>query len=184
MKALARILIPGLSALLLSGLLAGCAPPPLYKVATGAPVPVPAQVARTPERYQGRTVVWGGTVVQVSNFPDHSEIEILAFPLDGSQRPVIGHDSSNGRFMAVLPGFVEPLNFPPGTPITVLGTIEGTHAGTVGEAPYVFPRLKVRQHHVWTAAEMRQGHTHVSLGFGFGVGSGGRSGMGVGVGVH
>lgn len=184
MKPSLRTLILALAALAMTGLLAGCAPAPLYKVAQGTPVVVPMQVAQAPEQYQGNTVIWAGTVVQVTNFDDHSEIEVLSYPLDRSQRPVIGQNNSQGRFLAVLPGFVEPLNFPPGAPITVLGSVDGTHAGKVGEAPYVFPRVRVRQHHVWTASEMRSGHSHVSFGMGIGVGSGGRSGVGVGVGVH
>ncbi len=184
MKPIVRTTIVALVALALAGLLSACAPAPLYKVAPDTPAISPAQVANTPEQYQGRTVVWAGTVVQVTNYDDHSEIEVLSYPLDSSQRPVIGRNNSQGRFIAVLPGFVEPLNFPPGAPITVLGTLDGTHTGKVGEAPYVFARVKVRQHHVWTASEMRSGHSHVSFGMGIGVGSGGRSGVGVGVGVQ
>ncbi len=184
MKLSLHTLIPAFSALALAGLLAGCAPAPIYKVAPNAPVVLPAQVAQSPEPYQGQTVVWGGTVVQVNNYNDHSEIEILSHPLDSSQRPQLSSNNANGRFIAVLPGFVEPLNFRPGAPITVMGTIEGTFAGHVGQAPYVFPRVKVSQHHEWTAEEMGSGRSHFSFGMGVGVGSGGASGVGVGVGVH
>lgn len=184
MKPSFRTLLHGLAALALPALLAACAPAPIYKVAPGTPIVLPTQVAQSPERYQGNTVIWAGTVVQVTNFDDHSEIEILSYPLDRSQRPSIASNNAQGRFIAVLPGFVEPLNFPPGAPITVRGTVDGTLAGKVGEAPYVFARVKVLQHHVWTAEEMRSGHSRVSFGMGIGVGSGGRSGVGVGVGVH
>ena len=79
-----RLAVP---AALLTLALAGCAPAPIYKpTANNAAVP-PSQVAREPERYGTSDVIWGGRIVQVRNFADHSEIEILAYPLDGSQRP-------------------------------------------------------------------------------------------------
>jgi len=184
MTRFARTLIPGFAALVLSVLVVGCAPAPLYKVAPGAVAVQPTQVAQAPEHYQGQRVLWGGVVVRVENFPDHSAIEILSYPLDSSQRPRIGRKNANGRFMALIPGYVEPLSLPPGAPITVLGTLNGTHAGHVGEATYVFPLVKVEQHHAWTPEEMRSGHSHFSFGLGVGIGSGGRSGVGVGVGVH
>ena len=180
----ARSLIPALAALALSVLVSGCAPAPLYKVTPNATAVQPTQVSQAPERYQGQRVLWGGTVVRVENFPDRSVIEILSYPLDSSQRPRIGRKNANGRFMAVTPGYVEPLSLPPGAPITVLGTLNGTHAGHVGEAPYVFPLVKVEQHHAWTPEEMRSGRSRFSFGMGVGIGSGGRSGVGVGVGVH
>ncbi len=179
-----RHAILGLASLAAPLLLAACAPAPLYKATPAATQIAPSAVAQTPERFQGRRVVWGGVVVGVENFPDHSTIEILDYPLDGSQRPKIGRGNANGRFLAEVPSYIEPLSLPPGTPITVLGTVAGTHAGKVGEAPYVFARVKVLQHHAWTPEEMRKGHPRFSFGMGVGVGSGGYSGMGVGVGVH
>lgn len=174
----------GLAAVLLAVALTACTPAPLYKPASNAVQAMPAQVAEFPERYQGASVIWGGEVVRVRNFSDHSEIEMLAYPLDSAQRPVLGKDRGTGRFIAMLPGYVEPLNYPPGSPVTVRGQIDGVRSGAVGNAPYVFPLVTVQQHHLWTAEEMRKGHTHVSFGMGVGFGSGGASGGAIGVGVH
>jgi outer membrane lipoprotein len=149
--------------------LAACAPAPIYKTSPDAVVPTPAQVAQTPERYSGNEVVWGGRIVHVSNFPDHSEIELLGYPLDSSQRPRV-NDSGGGRFIAVLRGYVEPLNYPAGALMTVDGKLNGTRAGKVGEADYLFPLLEVTQSHVWTAEEMGRGRNNVHFGVGVGVG--------------
>jgi outer membrane lipoprotein len=118
-----------------AGLLAlvACAPAPIYKTSAAAAVATPAQVAHTPERYSSSEVVWGGRVVHVSNFPGHSEIELLAYPLDSSQRPR-ANDSGSGRFIAVLRGYAEPLDYPAGALMTVDGKLNGTRAGKVGEA--------------------------------------------------
>lgn len=150
-------------------LLVACAPAPIYRVPPGAVIATPQQVATTPERYAHGSVVWGGTVVSVTNFPDHTEIQVLSRPLDGSQRPRLDAGSA-GRFIAVIPGYVEPLNYPPGVPITVSGTLNGSRAGRVGAAPYVFPLVQVTQWHAWTAAEMAQGHGNFHFGLGVGVG--------------
>ncbi|MEW9623717.1 Slp family lipoprotein [Rhodanobacter geophilus] len=160
----ARILLPTL----LLGL-AACAPAPIYKNAPGIIAATPMQVAQAPEQYAHGQVIWGGRVVDVRNLPDHSEIEILAYPLDSSQRPEFGAGGS-GRFIAIVPGYAEPMNYPAGAPITVDGQLAGSRAGKVGEADYVFPLVRAAQSHVWTAGEMRSGHPNVSFGVGLGVG--------------
>jgi outer membrane lipoprotein len=160
----ARILLP----ILLLGL-AACAPAPIYKVAPGTVAATPMQVAQAPEQYAHGQVIWGGRVVGVKNLPDHSEIEILAYPLDSSQRPKFGAGGS-GRFIALLPGYAEPMNYPAGAPITVAGQLAGSRAGKVGEADYVYPLVQAAQSHVWSADEMRSGHPNIGFGVGLGVG--------------
>ncbi|MDE2307531.1 MAG: Slp family lipoprotein [Xanthomonadaceae bacterium] len=148
--------------------LAGCAPAPIYKN-SAAIVAAPFQVAQAPERYASAPVIWGGRIVQVTNLADHSEIELLAYPLDSSQRPRV-NDSGNGRFIAVMSGFVEPLDYPAGALMTVSGRLDGSRAGKVGAADYVFPLVNAMQAHVWTAAEMSRGHSDVHFGVGLGIG--------------
>lgn len=161
-----RLILP----VLLLGLTA-CDPAPIYKTTPGSTlIATPAQVAQTPERYANGQVIWGGQVVAVNNLPDHSEIEILAYPLDASQRPRIGANRADGRFIALVPGYAEPMNYPAGAPITIDGRLAGSRAGKVGEADYVFPLVKVVQSHVWSAAEMRSGHPNIRFGLGVGVG--------------
>ncbi|MDE2155160.1 MAG: Slp family lipoprotein [Xanthomonadaceae bacterium] len=148
--------------------LAACAPAPIYKNAA-AIAAAPFEVAQTPERYAGNAVIWGGRIVQVTNLADHSEIELLAYPLDSSQRPR-ANDSGNGRFIAVMSGFVEPLDYPAGALMTVSGRLNGSRAGKVGEASYVFPLVSVMQAHVWSADEMGRGRSNVHFGVGVGIG--------------
>lgn len=149
--------------------LAACAPAPIYKPGPNMVSAVPFQVARTPERYANGSVIWGGRIVAVHNLADRSEIEVLAFPLDSSQRPQVG-DSGNGRFIAVMNGFVEPMDYPEGALVTLTGTLAGSRAGNVGEASYVFPLVKVDQAHRWTQQELQSGRSNVHFGIGVGVG--------------
>jgi outer membrane lipoprotein len=149
--------------------LAACAPAPIYKPAPDAVSAAPYQVAQTPEQFASHQVIWGGRIVGVNNLADHSEVEILAYPLDKSQRPQ-ANDSGNGRFIAVMPGYVEPLDYPAGALMTVNGQLDGSRAGKVGQADYVFPLVQVNQSHVWTADEMSKGKNNVHFGVGVGVG--------------
>jgi outer membrane lipoprotein len=158
-----------LPAPLLALILVACAPAPIYKNVPNAVVAVPSQVAQSPERFAGGDVIWGGRIVQVNNLSDHSEIELLAYPLDASQRPKAS-DSGNGRFIAVLPGYAEPLDYPAGALMTVSGKLNGSRAGKVGEADYVFPLITATQSHVWSADEMNKGRNNIHFGVGLGVG--------------
>lgn len=150
-------------------MLAGCAPAPIYKDTAGTVAAAPFQVAQAPENYRQGEVIWGGRIVQVTNLADHSEVELLAYPLDSSQRPK-SNDRGSGRFIAVMPGYVEPLDYPPGALMTMRGKLNGSRAGKVGQADYVFPLVTVQQSHVWTAEEMQGGRNNVHFGLGLGVG--------------
>ena len=160
---LTRLAVP---AVLLA--LSACAPAPIYKPTAANVVVAPTQVSQAPEQYSGRDVIWGGRIVQVNNLADHSEIEILAYPLDSSQRPKLS-GSGDGRFIAMMPGYVEPIDYPQGAPITVAGRLSGNRAGKVGEADYVFPLVGATQSHIWSASEMQGGKVNFGVGVGVGI---------------
>jgi outer membrane lipoprotein len=149
--------------------LAACAPAPIYKTSASTITAPPQMVSQTPERYGTSDVIWGGQVVGVANLPDHSEIEILTYPLDSSQRPQMANPGT-GRFIAVMSGYVEPLNYPSGGLITVSGRLAGHRGGKVGEADYVFPLVSVNSAHVWSQDEMRSNKPNIGIGLGVGVG--------------
>lgn len=154
------------AAALVAGLVA-CAPPPIYKTGPSTATATPEQVAGSPGNFRGMQVVWGGRVVSVSNLADSSEIEVLAYPLDASQRPRLNRPAT-GRFIAIVPGFVEPMNYPDGSLVTLRGTLDGARSGMVGQANYTFALVHSEAMHRWTPEEMRQGHPNVSFGVGVG----------------
>lgn len=148
--------------------LAACAPAPIYKASPGTVATAPNIVAQSPDRFTNAEVIWGGRVVEVRNLADRSEIEIVGYPLDSSQRPRVDNNGGWGRFVAVMPGYVESFNYPTGTLVTLTGRITGSREGNVGQAPYVFPLVSAGQSHVWTAEEMNAGKSNVSFGVGVG----------------
>ncbi len=147
--------------------LAGCASPPVFKDAPPA-APAPAEVALAPERYHGTQVVWAGKILGTRNLADTTEVQVIAYPADASQRP----DQSaptQGRFIVVLPGYVEPLDFPPGRFLTVRGHLQGTRVGSVDAHDYVYPLLQQGELHLWPVNFPNE-RGHVSFGLGVGVG--------------
>jgi hypothetical protein len=82
-----------------------------------------AEVRSQPERFLGQPVRWGGSIVRVTNTPEESQIEVVSRPLhrDGEPRQV---DHSDGRFIAIVPGFIDPAIYAAGRRITVTGTAD------------------------------------------------------------
>lgn len=158
--------LPGLA---IVATLAACAPAPIYKTAPAGVAATPQQVATAPANFANTQVVWGGQVIGVSNQQDSTEIRILAYPLDRSQRPRLKRDAE-GRFTAVVQGFLDPMNFPPGALVTVAGHLDGTAVGNVGQASYTYPLVRVDSGnlHRWTPDEMAKGHPNISFGVGVG----------------
>jgi len=158
------------SALALIAALAGCAQAPVLQTSVIAVSDAPQAVAAAPERYHDAEIVWGGSIIAVRNGNNSSEIEILAYPLNEGQRPLLDKPTE-GRFIAVLPGYVESLDYPQGRFITFSGHLLGVRSGQVDEHEYAYRLLQAANHHLW-----RQGFQNDGPQFHFGVG--------IGVGIH
>ena len=128
-----------------------------------------------------RRVVWGGQIIAVENRRDATEIEILAFPLDGDGRP----DSdapSLGRFVAVRAGFLDPADYAPGRLVTARGRLGPARTGTVGGAELRLATLEAETLRLWSReAPPPRVVPYGTLGIGFG--SRGYYGGGVGIGI-
>jgi outer membrane lipoprotein len=152
-----------LLALLLPSLLAACATaPPLD--ATGARTGLqPYEIADEPV-VDGDTVLWGGMIIEVRNLPDRTEIEVLAYPLDARQRPQLAQPGQ-GRFIAMLPGFVDPLVYPQGRFLTLRGRLAGATGGAASPTIARHPRVAVEATHLWPRG-FRGSGTRIGVGIG------------------
>jgi len=161
-------------------IVAGCASKPIdIDGDTIQVAPVTAsQVASEPEQARG-TVLWGGTIIGVASRESGSQLELLAYPLDRTQRPQDGR-RSQGRFIVTLDEYLEPLDFAEGRQVTVLGELDGLEEVRVGDTRRQLPVVKASQLHLWTGAGPRE---RTGFTFGIGVGSGGRTSGGVGIGI-
>ena len=107
-------------------------------------------------------VRWGGSIASVTNRTDGSTlVEIVARPLYSGGRP-IHDDRSDGRFLALLNGFLDPEIVKVGRDMTILGRLMGKAPGKVGESDYLFPVVLISDYHFWkTVVTVSPGHfTH------------------------
>lgn len=150
-------------------LLAGCAPAPIYRTGSTTVHATPTEVAAAPATFIHQQVVWGGKVIKVTNEAHGSALEVLAYPLDKSQRPRTTGRSS-GRFVATVATYIEPLDYPPGSLVTISGDVTGTRDAKVGGAEYTLPIVATSQYHRWSAAELRSPWQNIHFGLGVGIG--------------
>ena len=140
-----------LGLLLLFGWLAGCATvPPVYDPIQDANFQGPTlAVARAqPEAYLQTRVRWGGAIARVDNRREETWLEIVEQPLGNNGRPT-GADASAGRFLARVPGFLDPAIYAAGRSITVVGPLTGTVPGQVGDYRTTFLVVTVEFHRLW-----------------------------------
>jgi outer membrane lipoprotein len=165
--------------LILLLLLGACASTPTFNTAGVDRGLTPKNAVTASRTTTGRSVYWGGSIIDTTNLQDHTRVEVLAYPLDSDGRPQTDRDSL-GRFMIIQGGYLEPANYVKGRLLTVVGEVSGKRIGEVGEASYDYPLIEARQLYLWPVETYRDGGANVF--FGFGVGSGGGSGAGLGIG--
>jgi outer membrane lipoprotein len=146
--------------------LTGCATPVFREASSVAGSP--GHVAAEAARYEGAEVVWGGKILDVRNGATASEIQVAALPVDRAQRPDPSARAA-GRFLIELPGFVEPLDWPPGRFVTVHGRVHGTRTRLIDGRDYTYPVVTQAEVHLWPENFPRE-RGRVSFGIGVGVG--------------
>lgn len=100
------------------------------------------------DRYVGERVRWGGTIVEVENQRTETWLQVVARRLRRDGRP-IDSSTTTGRFMAVVPGFLEPEEYQRGRDTTVVGTLTKGVTRNIGEYPYKFPVVQVDDLYLW-----------------------------------
>jgi outer membrane lipoprotein len=106
------------------------------------------QVFQNPEAYKDKIVIWGGEIIEAINQKDGTTlIVVLQRPLDWMQEPKI--QRSEGRFIILVEGYVDPYVFRRGRRITVAGEILGRKVMRLGELEYPYPLLRSKQIYLW-----------------------------------
>jgi len=150
-----------------SAMLTGCAVRPAFDPPPPSVALTPYQFARSPEAHVDQPVMWGGMVIEVKNFEHHSEVEILAFPLNAQQQPIL-KAPDQGRFIALMAGFADPATLPVGRYVTLHGTLTGDRRGDLRGEPYIWPEVDVKRMHLWPA-DFNLPRSRISIGVGVGI---------------
>ena len=138
------------SGLLGMAMLGGCA-------STSVPVSIrtaPADDIRVEEaqheanHFVDSKIRWGGSIISVQNHPQETRIEILSRSLSKEGKPR-EESNSGGRFIARIPGYLEPEEYPKDRLMTVTGTIKELLEKPVGNYPYPYPVVDVESYYLW-----------------------------------
>ncbi len=107
------------------------------------------QVRENPDPYKGKSVIWGGEIIQVINQKDGTtEIEVFQRPLDFRGEPK-ETDPSSGRFLVLDHRYLDPYIYWKGRKITVAGEITGEEVKPLGEMEYKYPLLTSKEIYIW-----------------------------------
>jgi len=127
----------------------------------------PQSALKAAAEVRGQYVLWGGRIIQAEPREASTTLEVLAFPLQRNQRPDTAK-TSEGRFIIVYPGYLEPADYSANRLITVVGRLNDPRSGNVGEAVYHYPVVTGDDLYLWP--EQQQGDSEPRVRFGVGVG--------------
>jgi outer membrane lipoprotein len=111
-------------------------------------------VRQDPGKYLGRRVRWGGTIAGVDNRADQTCLEVVGRRLLSSGKPIV-QGRSEGRFLACMNRFLDPLVYSSGRLVTVAGAVAAVETRAVGAYPYRYPVVQARNLHLWEPAPER-----------------------------
>ena len=132
-----------------------------------------AEVRNNPQAAEQSEIAWGGVVAGIENREDATWIEVIERPLNRNGQPDLS-SRSGGRFLAVVPEFLDPADYRTGLAITVTGNIQGIDTRPIGETSYDYTKVNVVNHQLWLPSSRvagRRGYYSpyrgsVSVGFG------------------
>ena len=105
-------------------------------------------VLKNPDAYKGKTVLCSGVIISSVNLKEGTMIEVLQKPADRQGKPK-DVDESEGRFLALNPGYLDVAIYNGGRKITVAGVIKGKKIQRLGEIEYSYPLIRVKEIHLW-----------------------------------
>ena len=144
--------------------LVACASKPAFKLDSIDYELQPGNAAQSTSA-KGHLVLWGGIILNSTNFKDHTRLEILAYPVDNEGR--IDTDSEpSGRFYALAPGYLETAKYSKNRWLSLTGTFIGMEPGNVGGAEYNFPVIESTQLHLWEQESLKRNNPQIHFGIG------------------
>ena len=105
-------------------------------------------ILKDPDAYKGKTVLWSGVIISSMNVKEGTMIEVLQKPADKQGKPK-DVDDSEGRFLALYPGYLDVAIYNGGRKVTVAGEVQGKKIQRLGEIEYAYPLVSAKEIHLW-----------------------------------
>jgi outer membrane lipoprotein len=105
-------------------------------------------VQKDPERYLGKTVLWGGVITEITNKQNETDLNVRQAELDIEKRPK-NLDQSAGRFIIRYAGFLDPAIYQAGRQVTVAGEVVGKEVLPLEKIQYSYPFILAKEIHLW-----------------------------------
>lgn len=147
-------------------LLTACATP--LDIGTANRNLTPQQAVQAIGSVSQQSVAWGGVIIAGKNLADATQFEIVSYPLDDQNRPDVTATPGT-RFIAVSPGYLETADYAPGREVTVIGVIQESRSGKVGEANYIYPVVGAARIHLWPVLIPQATEPRFHFGIGIGI---------------
>jgi len=110
------------------------------------------KVLQDPDAYEGKTVFWGGEIIQVLPRDETTIVEILQMPLGWRGKPQ-EVSASEGKFLVLFKEDYDFSHFSKGRKITVAGefqrVVRGGEIESLGKKDYPYPLLLSEKVHLW-----------------------------------
>ena len=107
-----------------------------------------SEVLKNPEAYKGKFILWSGVIISSVNLKEGTMIEVLQKPADTRGKPK-DVDDSEGRFLALYPGYLDVAIYNGGRKVTVAGEVQGKKIQRLGEIEYTYPLISAKEIHLW-----------------------------------
>ncbi|MDH3468243.1 MAG: Slp family lipoprotein [Gammaproteobacteria bacterium] len=117
--------------------------------------PSVSEVRKEIDRFIDSNVRWGGDIASVENKANETWIEIVARDLYRSGRP-LDNDYSPGRFIAIIPEFLDPVIYQSKRSMTVRGVVTKATTGMIDKYIYTYPVVQVDIHLLWEPLAQRE----------------------------
>lgn len=121
-----------------------------------------SRVQSEPQNHIGKTVIWGGVIINTSNLTDSTEIEVLETGTDREDYPEYEISKSSGRFITVSKGYLDPVIFAPKKYITVAGIIKEIRKEKIGEMDYPYVVLETEEIHIFENYKVERQYNYSS----------------------
>jgi outer membrane lipoprotein len=106
-------------------------------------------VIRNPEAFKGRTVVWGGEIIETTNEKDGDTVlEVFQRPLSWRDEPQ-ETAASEGRFLVRVEKYLDPYVYRKGRKVTIAGEILGEETRSIGKMDYRYPLVLSKEIYLW-----------------------------------